>query len=66
MEQLYFYGTSPFYTQGMYENFVFIDKDETEEERSQRVITNIIAVIVCYIGFPILMAICYGIYKLIA
>lgn len=65
MDYLYFYG-GPFYDPrypfGMMN---YYNPDESAEDREARTIGNFLCVAICYIGFPIAIALGYGVYQLI-
>ena len=65
MDNFYFDTSFLYYTPEMYEKMGYYDPNETDEERLQRATISAIVSFICLIGVPLLLAVCYGIYKLI-
>jgi hypothetical protein len=47
-----------------YGEMYFYDPNETQEERETRAFVGLVGVFLCFIGFPVAIAIGYGLYRL--
>jgi hypothetical protein len=59
---MFYPGMSPFDPYGV---MLPVDSTATDEERSQNAFSGLICVLICYIGFPLAIALGYGLCKLI-
>ena len=65
MDENYYFGGylyDPYSPYGMMSCF---NSNETQEERETRSRINLICVAICYIGFPVAVAMGYGLYKFV-
>lgn len=59
------YNGFPYDPFGPYGVMDYYNPNEKPEDQENRSFTSLIIVIICYIGFPIAMAIGYGLYELV-
>jgi hypothetical protein len=63
MDNLYLWGF-PYDPYSPYGVINYYDPNETQEERERSAFTSLLCVVICFIGFPLAMAIGYGLYRL--
>ena len=64
MDNFYYFGGYPYDTFSSYMVPDCYNPEETQEDREQGAIAKLLCVIGCYIGFPIAVAMGYGLYRL--
>ena len=60
----YYFGGYPYDPYSPYLVSDNYNPEETQEEREQRSFTGLLCVLICYIGFPMAVAMGYGLYRL--